>query len=115
MTVTEKQLANLKPFTPDDPVTGAKDKRIHRGGKPKTFAQLRKLAQAIASEPLSDSEKLTRIEALLRLMSSSRAPADRKTFLEYAFGKVKEEVDLTSGGEVILRIVREEAKKTDAT
>ncbi|MFH1372089.1 MAG: hypothetical protein ABII09_12505 [Planctomycetota bacterium] len=115
MTINKKSLANLKPFMPDDPVTGAKDKRIHRGGKPKTFAQLRKLAQAIAAEPLSDSEKLTRIEALLRLMSSSRAPADRKTFLEYAFGKVKDEVDVNNSGDVILRVIREEAKKTDAT
>jgi len=46
-------------------------------------------------------EKLTRIEAMLRLMSSSRNPADRKLFLEYAFGKPKEELDVTSGGEKI--------------
>ena len=36
---------------------------------------------------------------MLKLMSSSRNPADRKLFLEYAYGKPKEEVDVTSGGE----------------
>ena len=74
-----------------------------RGSKPKTFVQLRKLAQKIASEeiPNADGDTVTRIEALLKVMSSSRNPADRKTFLEYAFGKVKDEVDVTTGGEKI--------------
>ena len=77
------------------------DKRINRKGRPRSFDELRKLAQIIAAEPISESEKMTRIEALLRVMSSSRNPADRKTFLEYAFGKVQDRVDLTSGGEAL--------------
>lgn len=82
---------NLKPF-----VKG--DKRINRLGRPKSFDALRKLAQKIAAEELqsTDGDVITRIEALLRVMSTSRNPADRKTFLEYAFGKPKEEVDLSN-------------------
>ena len=72
-------------------------------GKPKTFTALRKLAQSIAAEELqsTDGDVITRIEALLRVMSTSRNPADRKTFLEYAFGKPKEEVDVTSAGKEV--------------
>ena len=79
---------NLKPF-----VKG--DKRINRKGRPKSFDALRKLAQQIAAEELqsTDGDTITRIEALLRVMSTSRNPADRKTFLEYAFGKPKDEVE----------------------
>ncbi len=77
------------------------DKRINRLGRPKSFDAVRKLAQKIAAEELNstDGDVITRIEALLRVMSTSRNPADRKLFLEYAFGKPKEEVDVTSGGE----------------
>ena len=79
---------NLKPFTQGD-------KRINRKGRPKSFDALRKLAQQIAAEELqsTDGDTITRIEALLRVMSTSRNPADRKTFLEYAFGKPKDEVE----------------------
>ena len=74
------------------------DKRINRKGRPKSFDALRKLAQSIAAEELqsTDGDVITRIEALLRVMSTSRNPADRKTFLEYAFGKPKDEVDVTN-------------------
>lgn len=73
-------------------------------GRPKSFDALRKLAQKIAASDLPPNEKgeiLTRIEATLMLMSTSRNPADRRLFLEYAFGKVKDEVDLTSDGKPI--------------
>lgn len=82
--------SGLKPFKKGD-------KRINRSGKPKSFDALRKLAQKIAASDLPANEKgeiLTRIEATMTLMSTSRNPADRRLFLEYAFGKVKEEVAL---------------------
>ena len=90
---------NLKPFTKGD-------KRINRKGRPKSFDALRKLAQQIAAEELqsTDGDTITRIEALLRVMSTSRNPADRKTFLEYAFGKPKEEVDVNHNGRVEIGI-----------
>jgi hypothetical protein len=93
------------------------DKRINRGGRPRDFDMLRKLAQQIAGEALPSREgeqAMTRVTALLRVMSSSKAPADRRTFLEYAYGKPKDEVDVTSGGEVIEFVVRT-AKAKDET
>ena len=88
MTPTKKQLANLKPFKKKDP-------RINRYGRPKSFDVLRKLAQRIAAEPVAEKNgyTVTRIEAMLLGMSSSKNPTDRKTFLEYAYGKVKDEID----------------------
>ena len=79
------------------------DKRINRKGKPKDFLALRKLAQQISAEALTagDGETVTRIEAVLRVMSSSKNPADRALFLAYAFGKPKDEVDVTSGGNAL--------------
>ena len=80
---------------PKDTQFGGKRANRQGRGKPKTFTALRKLAQSIAAEELqsTDGDVITRIEALLRVMSTSRNPADRKTFLEYAFGKPKDEVE----------------------
>lgn len=84
------------------------DKRINRLGRPKSFDALRKLAQKIAAEELqsTDGDVITRIEALLRVMSTSRNPADRKTFLEYAFGKPKEEIEANVNGGLTVKIVK---------
>lgn len=90
-------------------------KRANRQGKgrPKNMTQLRKLAQSIACEELqsTDNNIITRIEALLRVMSTSRNPADRKMFLEYTYGKVKDEIEHHETGEIVLRVIREETKK----
>jgi len=92
---------NLTPF-----VKG--DKRINRKGRPKSFDALRKLAVRIAGENVPESE-VTRIEAMLRVMSSSRNPADRALFLAYAYGKPKEQIDLTSAGQKItVALVKDE-------
>lgn len=86
---------NLKPFTKKDP-------RINRKGRPKSFDKLRQLAQQIAHEPAKDkagnpiviNDKIvTQIEAMMRQMIKD--PKDRRLFLEYAFGKPKEEIDLS--------------------
>lgn len=93
--------SGLKPFVPGD-------KRINRRGRPKSFDALRKLAVKIAGENVPESE-VTRIEAMLRVMSSSRNPADRALFLAYAYGKPKDEIDLTSGGDkIVVKLVKEE-------
>ena len=93
---------NLKPF-----VKG--DKRINRKGRPKSFDALRKLAQQIAAEDLqsTDGDVITRIEALLRVMSSSKNPADRALFLAYAFGKPKEEIAMNNSGETVTKVIIE--------
>lgn len=89
--------SGLKPFQ-----KGA-DPRRNTKRRPKSFDMLRKLAQEVAGEVLTgvDGADVTRVEALLRVMSSSRNPADRKTFLEYAYGKPKESVDITSNGQTL--------------
>ena len=74
------------------------DPRINRKGRPKTFDALRKLAVKIAGEVPEESD-ITRIHELLIEMSKSKNPSDRALFLAYAYGKPKEHLDVTSGGE----------------
>lgn len=98
---------NLKPF-----VKG--DKRINRAGRPRSFDALRKLAIKIAGENVPESE-VTRIEALLRVMSSSRNPADRALFLAYAYGKPKEQIEQTGTTEVVIRYEKQSGNTTART
>ena len=95
---------NLVPF-----VKG--DKRINRGGRPKSFDALRKLAQKIAGER-PDEADVTRVTDMLIAMSKSKNPSDRALFLAYAFGKPKEEMDITSKGESI-NLKEEDAERFD--
>lgn len=99
---------------PVDTRFGGKRANKQGKGKPKTFTALRKLAQSIAAEELqsTDGDVITRIEALLRVMSTSRNPADRKTFLEYAFGKPKDEVEHSGDG---LKVIIEYADSPTKT
>lgn len=95
---------NLVPF-----VKG--DKRCNRKGRPKSFDALRKLAIKIAGEtiPGANGDDITRIEAMLRVLTSSKAPADRALFLAYAFGKPKDEVDITTGGDkIVIKLIKDE-------
>ncbi len=102
---TATQQPNNNPIPGNKPFKKG-DKRINRKGRPKNFDALRALAQQIADEALLTPEgKITRIEALLRVLTSSRAPADRALFLAYAYGKPREQLDLTSGGEKVKLIV----------
>jgi hypothetical protein len=80
---------NLKPF-----VKG--DKRINRKGRPKSFGQLRELAQAIATETVGDGEnKITLIDAIMRKWSTSKDPRLQQAFIEYAYGKVPNQQEVT--------------------
>jgi hypothetical protein len=92
---------NLQPpFTKGDP-------RINRKGRPKTFDMLRKLAVQIAGEQAGETE-LTRVQLMLKAMASSKNPSDRALFLAYAYGKPKEQMDITSGGEkIVVKLVKD--------
>jgi len=101
-----------------NPPANGFDKRpqhINRKGRPKSFDQLRALAQQISHEVLTanDGSQKTVVEALLRKIATE----DPKLFLEIAFGKVPQAVDVTSGGEKlaarvevveIIKVVRDE-------
>lgn len=98
----------MKPFKKNDP-------RINRKGRPKSFDALRELAQEIAIEPAktADGQPLvindkvvTRIEAALRMMLTDKKLFS--TFLEYAYGKPKVELEHTGSGdkgEILLKVV----------
>ena len=73
------------------------DKRINRNGRPADFVSLRKLAKQIASEPITSADgrvKMTRVELILREMSISKDPRQRIAFLEIAYGKVPNPIDI---------------------
>lgn len=97
---------NLVPF-----VKG--DKRINRHGRPRSFDALRKLAIKIAGEtiPGANGDDITRIEAMLRVLTSSKAPADRALFLAYAYGKPKEEIE--HSGEIETKVIIEYSDNND--
>jgi hypothetical protein len=82
----KRNTSGLIPFVKGDP-------RINRNGRPKDFDQLRALAKEIASEKIKGTT-LTRIEAMLLSMVSSRSANDRRLFLEYAFGRVKLPIEI---------------------
>ena len=86
-----------KPFTKGD-------KRINRKGRPKSFDQLRALAQSIANE---DTGTMTRAELILRAWSLSDNPLLQIRFMEIAYGKVPDKTEISGpdGGGITIRIV----------
>jgi hypothetical protein len=92
---------NLQPpFQPNQP-DGKKDPRINRGGRPRSFDAARKLAQAKMNEPALDANGqqiikgghiVTNAEMFFEAWMKSK---DRKSFAEFAYGKVKEEIELS--------------------
>lgn len=79
------------------------DPRINRKGRPKEFDALRELAKAIAHEPCTDNGKImvingkvvTVVENILREWAVSKKPELQKAFIEIAFGKVPDKIDLS--------------------
>ena len=85
------------------------DPRINRKGRPKTFDALRELAQQIAhEEALSGGQPVvinghvvTVAEAIMRKWAASQNYQLQRAFIEVAFGKVPDALDLTSKGEKV--------------
>ena len=99
-----------KGFTKGDP-------RINRKGRPKSFDALRELAQTIAHEaaltagqPLViDGHIVTVAEAILRQWAQSKNPQLQQRFIEVAFGKVPDKLDIEDHN-VNLRVIYGEKK-----
>ena len=83
--------SNLRPFAKGDP-------RINRKGRPKNFDALRSLAKVISEEPhpaeKQDGKNWTRIETMLRTWVASSNPVLQKAFVEIAYGKTPDMVDV---------------------
>jgi hypothetical protein len=95
---------NGKPFVRGDP-------RINRKGRPHNFTQLRKLAVLVAGE--QDEEGITRVLEILRDMAKSREVAKQAKFLEYSFGKVPDQMDITSAGDAITFVIKRDDEEDD--
>lgn len=88
------------------------DPRINRKGRPKSFDALRELAQQIGhEEALVDGEPLvisghrvTVTEKILREWADGRDRRLQQAFIEIAYGKVPDKVDVTTAGEKLVAI-----------
>jgi hypothetical protein len=92
------------------------DPRINRKGRPRSFDQLRKLAQEIADEKVTDGHgnKIALVQAILRSWVESKEPMLQKAFMEYAFGKVPDKLEtnpLENKTPLILHFGHERAKR----
>lgn len=107
---------NLKPFSKGDA-------RINRKGRPRSFDALRTLAQQIAHEEAKqggqpiviDGHVVTVTEAILRQWAASKDPRLQMHFVEVAFGKVPDKLEVSGadGESLSIVIVRDNASATD--
>jgi hypothetical protein len=97
-----RKMPKGKQFVKNDPITGEKDERINRKGRPKSFDQLRALGQQLAEEisvnagkPLlaPDGQPMTQVEAIMRQMMQDEK--QRLDFLYITYGKPSERREVT--------------------
>ena len=124
MTINPNSLKNLQPFE-----KGVYSPRRNLRGVPKDAIEARKFFRKIGAELLRIKEKqengetveydITRIEAAIRMKFSSKAPKDFETILKALYpGLLKDEIDLTSGGEKlngVIRVVVHDDKNANGT
>jgi hypothetical protein len=83
-----------KPFSKNDP----RISKVGRPRVPKNAHELNKLLAQIAAEEITNpntGEQVRRIDALLRSMFTSKAPADRQYVIDRMFGKIPQATDVT--------------------
>ncbi len=91
MSKQSSRTRGLRPFVKGDP-------RINRKGRPRSYDELRKLAQAIAHETTTDNQgnEITTAVAILRSWARSKQPSLQIAFIEYAYGSPPSKIE-TSG------------------
>jgi hypothetical protein len=99
------------------------DPRINRKGRPRDIAGVKALGQEIANEIatikgedgkpkewIQNGHKVTIIEAILRSWATSTDPRKQLAYVEYCYGKVPQQQELTGadGGpiETVVKIVK---------
>ena len=100
-----------------------KDPRINRKGRPKSFDQLRSLAQEIAHEAAKqgnqpvviDGHVVTVTEAIMRQWAMSKDPRLQQKFIEVAYGQVPSVTRLEGqdGGPMVIKVVYENEDNAD--
>jgi hypothetical protein len=109
MTDDSSNTARSSKKVPGVPFAKGVDPRRWTKGRPKSFDMLRELAQEIAHEKIKtngvtlviEGHAVTVTEAILRQWAQSKNPLLQKQFIEVAFGKVPDKLDITSDGEAI--------------
>ena len=101
------------------------DPRINRKGRPKSFDQLRSLAQEIAHEAAKqggqpvviDGHAVTVTEAIMRQWAMSKDPRLQQKFIEVAYGQVPSVTRLEGqdGGPIQIMITRKTEGNDSAT
>lgn len=82
------------------------DKRINRLGRPKNFDALRALALQIGHEPIKVGDRrYTVTEAILRQWAVSKNPKLQQAFIEIAYGKVPDKLEMTGKDGSKLRLL----------
>ena len=89
------------------------DPRINRKGRPRNFDALRELAQHIAHEKVKGTA-WSRVELILRHWASSDKAELQRAFIDIAYGKVKDELELSGALDVTSKIIRVRDVVSDA-
>jgi hypothetical protein len=98
------------------PFTGKGDPRNNLKGRPKAFDALREIAQTIARESVTANGQTMEIaEVILRQWAVSKEFQKQKGFMEIAFGKVPDDVNIDATGDITFtwRKVKQKAVPDD--
>jgi hypothetical protein len=99
-------------FKPNDPVTGEKDNRINRTGQNAKFTEFRHLVNGIFAEEIyvekgsgdkSKKMQMSQLEFMIREWIQSKDYQKQSKALEYAVGKVPDELHINSDIEAFIK------------